>query len=115
MACAGAGAEGAVAQQLQVPQLPAQTCLLNLASLETAEQSWATPPSTTIARASVRARIADIPGQGGLWSGQCTPFTPLGSFSPFSIHPSPSHAIEEQPRGHWGLVSLSTNSRCPNC
>lgn len=78
VACAGAGAGGAVAQQLrvpQLPQLPAQTCLLNPASLETAEPPWA------------------------ILSGQCLLFIPLGSFSPFSIRPSPSHAIEEQSLG----------------
>lgn len=75
VACAGTGAGGAVAQQLQVLQLPAQTCLLNPASLETAEPPWA------------------------ILSGQCLLFTPLGSFSPFSICPSPSHAIEEQSLG----------------
>ena len=53
MACAGAGAGEAVAQQLQVPQLPAQNRLLNPAVLETAEPSW--PPS--MACAFVRALV----------------------------------------------------------
>lgn len=89
VACAGAGAGGAVAQQLRVPSspAPAQTCLPEPASLETAEPPWAI-----------------------LLSGQCLLFIPLGSFWPFSMRPSPSHAMRSS---HWGLVSLSTNGRCP--